>query len=59
MVYALQKAKMYKIIYILLELYIFVRVAQKRSYIFVHFLWWKHLIMNQIMRIMYFAKGQK
>ena len=38
MVYALQKAKMYKIIYILLELYIFVRVAQKRSYIFVHFL---------------------
>ena len=46
MVYALQKAKMYKIIYILLELYIFVRVAQKLGYIFVHFLRWKHLIMN-------------
>lgn len=37
-IYALQKAKMYKIIYILLGLYIFVRVAQKYSYIFVHFL---------------------
>lgn len=59
MIYTFAKAKMYKILYILWRIYIFVLFAQKPLSIFVHILLLKYLIMNLLLRIMYIAKGQK
>lgn len=46
MIYTFAKAKMYKILYILWQIYIFVLFAQKPLSIFVHILLLKYLIMN-------------
>ena len=46
MIYTFAKTKMYKILYILWRIYIFVLFAQKLLSVFVHILLLKYLIMN-------------
>ena len=46
MIYTFTKTKMYKILYILWRIYIFVLFAQKLLSVFVHILLLKYLIMN-------------